>query len=217
MGQIIVLFGVATPEIAGHAHFRTLPQICQRAPVTEGQPLPAFGGAGTGGIESAEFVASRQGYRLFTLITDDPDVPDLPYSPFAALMVEIQTGFGRTLSHLPAVFGVSRQTLYNWMKGELPKDQHREKLVQLAEAARVFTPSGFKPTAAMLDRTVAKGKSFIELLGDGASGREMAQKLIRIVQRGASERNKLDAMLGDRKAPRLEVSHLGRQSFQDEM
>ena len=113
-------------------------------------------------------------------------------------MKEVKAGFGRTMSHLPAVFGVSRQTLYNWLNGEIPKEQHQGKLVQLAVAARVFNGAGFKPTALSLDRSVAQGKSFIELIGQGADGRETAERLIRIEKRGAAAREKLDALLGDR-------------------
>ena len=120
------------------------------------------------------------------------------------------------MSHLPAVFGVSRQTLYNWLSGEIPKEQHRDKLVQLAAAARVFIEAGFKPTPLTLERTVARGKSLIELLSEGADGREMGQMLVRIVQRGTAAREKLDAMLGDRKAPRLDISDMGRPSLAED-
>ena len=135
------------------------------------------------------------------------------YEPYIDLMQEVQAGFGRTLSHLPAVFGVSRQALYNWMKGEVPKEQHRDKLVQLAEAAKVFSHLGFKPTAEILDCTVAKGKSFIELLSDGANGKEVANKLVRIVRRAVVERESLKAQLGERESPGLTSSDMGRQSF----
>lgn len=212
-----MFFGVPATEIPSHVHYRPTPAIYQRAPVAEGGPLPLFGGAGTGGIEGLDFVAKRQGYPLLTIIKADPVAPEETYAPYAKLMEEVKAGFGRTLSHLPAVFGVSRQTLYNWMSGEVPKEQHREKLVQLAEAARVFSESGFKPTALMLERTVAKGKSFIELLSEGANGRETAEKLIRIVRRGTAARDNLDALLGDREAPPPEIADKGRRSFPDEV
>jgi hypothetical protein len=111
---------------------------------------------------------------------------------------EVKAGFGRTMSHLPAVFGVSRQTFYNWLNGEIPKKKHQGKLVQLAASARVFIEAGFKPTALSLDRTVLHGKSFIELIGQGADGKESAERLIRLEKRGASARAKLDALLGER-------------------
>ena len=78
---------------------------------------------------------------------------------------------------------------------------------------RVFAESGFKPTAVMLERTVAKSKSLLELLGEGADGREIALKLVRIVTRGSTSRSKLDAVLGERKSLSLEISDVGRKSF----
>lgn len=212
-----MLLGFAAPaDIAAHALYKPIPAIYGRANIAEGGPLPNFGDVGTGGFEGLNFVTSRQGYRPFQIVAAELVAPAAPYAPYVDLMEEVKAGFGRTMSHLPAVFGVSRQTLYNWLSGEVPKEQHRDKLVQLAAAARVFIEAGFKPTAAALERTVARGKSLIELLGEGADGREMAQKLVRIAQRGATAREKLDAMLGDRKAPRLDVSDMGRPSLAED-
>jgi transcriptional regulator with XRE-family HTH domain len=120
------------------------------------------------------------------------------FTQYTDLMKDVKACFGRTMSHLPAVFGVSRQTLYNWLNGEIPKEQHQGKLVQLAASARVFIEAGFKPTALSLDRTVTHGKSFIEIIGQGADGKESAERLIRLENRGASTRAKIDALLGER-------------------
>ena len=110
--------------IKAHAYYKPVQAIYGQAPVAEGGPLPCFGGAGTGGIEGVHFATSRQGYRPFTVIVkvDVETIPE-PYAPYADLMKEVKSGFGRTLSHLSSVFGVSRQTLYNWLNGEIPKEQ----------------------------------------------------------------------------------------------
>jgi transcriptional regulator with XRE-family HTH domain len=139
------------------------------------------------------------------------------YAPYTDLMKEVKVGFGRTMSHLPAVFGVSRQTLYNWLNGETPKEQHQGKLVQLAAAARAFAEAGFKPTAPSLDRTVAQGKSFVELIGQGADGKETAERLVRIEKRGAAAREKLDALLGDRSPSRPNVADMGRPALNEDV
>lgn len=81
------------------------------------------------------FVTSRQGYRPYAVVKVEGAASPEPYAPYTDLMKEVKVGFGRTMSHLPAVFGVSRQTLYNWLSGEIPKEQHQGKLVQLAAAA----------------------------------------------------------------------------------
>lgn len=211
------MFGLAVPvaDFNAYPHYRAVPAIHSRATVAEGRPLPCFGGSGTGGIEGVQFVMSRQGYSPFVILKIEPTNTQEIFAPYTDLMREVKAGFGRTMSHLPAVFGVSRQTLYNWLNGETPKEQHQSKLLQLAAAARVFTSTGFKPTALSLDRTVTNGKSFIELIGQGADGKGAAERLIRIEKRGASAREKLDALLGDRSSPRPDVADMGRPALNE--
>lgn len=194
------------------AHYRPVPASYRQVTRSEGGLLPCFGGSGTGGIESVHFVISRQGYSPYPILKGEPAPAPDTYAPYADLMKEVKVGFGRTMCHLPAVFGVSRKTLYNWLNGETPKEQHQGKLIQLAAAARVFAKTGFKPTALSLERTVAQGKSFVELIGQGADGKETAERLVRIEKRGATAREKLDALLGNRTPSRPDVADMGRPS-----
>lgn len=213
------MLGLAVPvdDINAHAHYRPVPAIHRQATVAESGPLPYFGGSGTGGVEGVYFVMSRQGYSPFAILKVElAKTPD-SYAPYTDLMMEVKAGFGRTMSHLPAVFGVSRQTLYNWLNGETPKEQHQGKLVQLAAAARVFTEAGFKPTASSLERTVAQGKSFAELVGQGANGKETAERLVRMEKRGLAAREKLDALLGDRTPSRPDVADMGRPAINEDV
>lgn len=166
---------------------------------------------GTGGTALEAFVLQSFGYHRFAIIMPAPVVED---APFAKLMRQVKAGFGRTMSRLPEAFGVSRQTLYNWLEGETPKAIHQERIRQLAEAAAVFAELGIKPTPAMLDRTVAQGKTFLQLMAAGANGKETAKKLIRIVQRSTTSRDKLDALLAGRKA-KLDASDIGAPSFDE--
>jgi len=57
----------------------------------------------------------------------------------------------------------------------------------------------------------------VELIGEGSDGKETAERLVRIVKRGAVSRGKLDALLGDRKSPRLDVSDMGRPSLKEDV
>ncbi|NMG48990.1 hypothetical protein GO613_12850 [Azoarcus communis] len=213
------MLGLAVPvgDINAHVHYRPIPAIYRQATVAEGGPLPCFGGSGTGGVESVHFVLSRQGYSPFSILKIELAAVQDTYAPYTNLMKEVKAGFGRTISHLPAVFGVSRQTLYNWLNGETPKPHHQGRLVQLASAARVFTEAGFKPTALSLERTVAQGKSFVELIGQGADGKETAERLVRIEKRGADAREKLDALLGDRTLSRSDVADIGRPALNEDI
>lgn len=190
--------------------YRPAPAIYRRAPI-ECRPLPVIGAVGTGGLENAGYYRFRMGYQPFPVVEF---VTQPEQAPFAELMREVKTSFGRTMTRLPEVFGVSRQTLYNWLDGDVPKPPQQAKLTQLAEAARVFAEFGFKPTSQALDRTVTEGKSFLELLSDGASGRDTAKKLVRISQRGVESRTKLTELLGGRKA-RPELSDIGTNSLRE--
>lgn len=122
-------------------------------------------------------------------------------SQFSSLMKEIRQGFGRTFSRLPQVFGVSRQTLYNWLDGEIPNERHHTRILQLAEAGRAFSESSFIPTAAALTRTLSAGKSFLELLSEGEGGRDNAQRLMRLVERSRASRARVAAVLEGRNSP----------------
>ena len=213
------MFGLAVPvsDINVHAPYRPAPAISNRATVGDGGPLPCFGGSGTGGVESVYFVMSRQGYSPYAILKVELAAAQETFAPYTNLMKEVKAGFGRTMSHLPAVFGVSRQTLYNWLNGETPKEQHQDKLVQLAAAARAFTEAGFKPSALSLERTVAQGRSFVELIGQGADGKETAERLVRIEKRGTVAKAKLDALLGGRTPSRPDVSDMGRPAFNEDV
>lgn len=183
-----------TTDFAG-AHYRPQLAVYSRV-IAVDRPFP-HREVGTGGLASELFVRSSMGYQPFKVLEF---ISPVDQTPFASLMQEVKTGFGRTLSRLPEVFGVSRQTLYNWLDGETPKSVHQEKLKQLAQAGNVFTELGFKLTPLMLDRTIAQGKTFIQLMADGADGKNTAKKLVGIVQRGTESRAKLDQLLGGRKA-----------------
>jgi len=192
--------------------YRPPPAISVRA-VAEGRPLPLMGAVGTGGMETGSYHLMRMGYPLLEVV---PTNAALEEAPFAKLMQEVKSGFGRTMSRLPEVFGVSRQTLYNWLDGETPKDTHHAKIIQLAEASRTFSELGFKPTSSSLDRTVLHGMSLLQLLANGADGRDAAKKLVRISQRAAESKSKLDGLLGGRKM-RLDASDVGTPSLNEDV
>lgn len=191
-------------------HYRPVPAVYSRAQALE-RPLP-LQVVGTGGVASAQFVREAFGYQPYEVLEQPLVIEEAPY---AKLMGQVKSGFGRTMSRLPEVFGVSRQTLYNWLEGETPKAAHQERLRQLAEAAKVFSELGIKPTSPMLDQTVAQGKSFLQLMAAGTNGREAANGLLRIVHRGAESRAKLDALLNGRKT-KLAAADMGAPALDED-
>jgi hypothetical protein len=188
------------------------------APLPPNQYIVGLPYPGTGGNSSVDLIRSRFGYRPPFLILEQHDDPPAgaPAPSCANLMQEVISGFGRTLSRLPVVFGVSRQTLYNWRDGERPKEANQAKLIQLAAAARTFSAAQFTPTSPMLDRTVAQGKSFLTLLAEGADGADAANRLMRIVQRDRAADARFDAALPGRPKVKLTTSDFGAEAFEED-
>lgn len=183
-----------SPEMRVGGYFSSGRAVDAFAPATSRLPSPQVG---TGGVASLAFVRQPYGYACFCIVTRTQVEPE---TAFSHDMAQVKAGFGRTMSCLPAIFGVSRQTLYNWLDGQTPKEQHQLPLHQLAQAAVMFVELAFKPTPAMLDRTLDSGKSFIQMIAGGADGRDTAKKLVHIVRRGRDSRAKLDALLAGKKA-----------------
>jgi len=165
--------------------------------VAEGPAWPIFGQVSSGClllIECFNQRAIHPGY-VVVHVENRARLSFDAVNNYSGPMEEIRQGFGRTFSRLPIVFGVSRQTLYNWLDGEMPKERHQAPILQLAEAARTFSESSFTPTAASLTRTLSRGKSFLGLMSDGADGHDAAQKLITLTQRSFVSRARLNATL----------------------
>lgn len=201
----------AAPSFSSEAYW-SAPVIERRADVAA--PPLRIADIGTGGMHLREFVLSTVGYPLRDLVVYVQGAPEPALH--VRQMEQVKAGFGRTMSRLPEVFGVSRQTLYNWLNGETPKDAHLGRLHELAEAAAVFSKLGFKPTAPLLDRTLMQGKSFLQLLAQGENGKELAKKLVRVHQRSDSARAKLDAILGGQKA-RPTAEDFGAPAFKEDV
>jgi transcriptional regulator with XRE-family HTH domain len=196
--------------------FYSNPAIHSPAPVTLPPPSLPVMIVGTGGVANGSFYLNQCRYLEAVIERSKPNQAVRDSTTVVEMMQEIKNGFGRTMTRLPAVFGVSRQTLYNWLRGETPKDLHREKLHQLVEAANVFSERNYKPASAALDRTVAEGKSLLQLLAEGADGRDAAEKFLRVVQRGERSRARLDELLGGRKA-RLVADDIGAPALDESL
>ena len=168
----------------------------QNAVRVEARPWPVRN-PGTGGLPLVALVQSDIGYSMVPVVVAVPQAVD---TPFSDLMQVVQAGFGRTMSSLPGVFGVSRQTLYNWLKGETPKVVYQERIRELAKAASLFQDLGFVSTTQALSRVLIDGKSFLQLVAEGADGKDMAKKLVSLIRRGDDSRAKLNALMGGRRA-----------------
>ncbi|WP_187293898.1 helix-turn-helix domain-containing protein [Gloeobacter kilaueensis] len=103
------------------------------------------------------------------------------------------------MSNLAAIFGVSRQTIYNWLNGEQPRREHISKLEDLVQATDIISRAGIPITGALLKRPVLNGKSLLETAQIGGSAQEAARRLVQLVSREVEQRQRLAERFAGRK------------------
>jgi transcriptional regulator with XRE-family HTH domain len=102
------------------------------------------------------------------------------------------------VSDLAATFGVSRQSVYNWLNGEPVAAENAERLHDLAQAADVLAHEGVEINAALLKRKFANGRTLMQVALAGESARDAALMLVQIHQREAVQRERMNARFASR-------------------
>ena len=110
----------------------------------------------------------------------------------------IRTVLSPAVSDLAATFGVSRQSVYNWLNGEPVAVENAEKLQDLAQAADVLEHEGVGVNAALLKRKFADGRTLMQVALAGESARDAALMLVQIHRREAVQRERIKARFADR-------------------
>lgn len=102
------------------------------------------------------------------------------------------------MTNIAKMFGVSRQTIYNWSKGELPTAEHAAKLQDIAIAADILSVSGIVPNGLLLKRKLVDGKNLYDLIAEGRSAQDSVQRLVQIVKRESAQKEMLSLRFAGR-------------------
>ena len=102
------------------------------------------------------------------------------------------------VSDLATTFGVSRQSVYNWLNGEPVADENAAKLQDLAQAADVLAHEGVSINAALLKRKFSNGRTLMQVAQAGESARDAALMLVQIHKREAVQRKRMSARFANR-------------------
>lgn len=114
-----------------------------------------------------------------------------------------------TMLELASVFGVSRQTVYDWQQGSQPVPQTTQRLAQLARVADIFAEAKVSVDAKTLRRRVAGVGTLLDVISNGGDAESMAQSLAGTLNREASQRERLQAQLAGRKRAPANPSDFG--------
>ncbi len=106
------------------------------------------------------------------------------------------------VSDLATTFGVSRQSVYNWLNGEPVADDNAAKLQDLAQAADVLAHEGVLVNAALLKRKFANGRTLMQVAQAGESARDAALMLVQIHKREAAQRERMSGRFANRSKTR---------------
>jgi transcriptional regulator with XRE-family HTH domain len=157
----------------------------------------ALTGIGTGGELSMEHLqrSARQA-QLMVPVVEVADVERVR-TPSENLS-RIRDVLNPAVSNLATTFGVSRQSVYNWLNGEPVADENAAKLHDLAQAADVLAHEGVRSNAALLKRKFANGRTLMQVAQAGESAREAALALIQIHKREAVQRERMNARFANR-------------------
>lgn len=103
---------------------------------------------------------------------------------------QIRLGLNLTTSSLAKILKVSRQTVYNWIKGETLSEEHLAHLERLAKAASLMSAEKISIAGVTLKRRLFSGKTFHEALTvfDPA---EVTQSMISILLRENQQRERM--------------------------
>jgi len=157
----------------------------------------AFSAIGTGGDLSVEQLLRTtqpelHGASSFEIVEADP-----VRSPSEDL-ARIREVLNPAVSDLATTFGVSRQSVYNWLNGEAVTQENAAKLQDLAQAADVLAHEGVAKNSALLKRKLPNDKTLMQIAQAGESARDAALTLVNIYKREAAQRERMNARFANR-------------------
>jgi transcriptional regulator with XRE-family HTH domain len=127
-----------------------------------------------------------------------PTVDLAPVRRPAEDLARIREVLKPAVSDLATTFGVSRQSVYNWLNGEQVAEENAAKLQDLAQAADVLAHEGIAVNAALLKRKFANGRTLLQVAQAGGSTRDAALQLVHIHKREATQRERMAARFANR-------------------
>ena len=165
---------------------------------------------GTGGLMSAEYIAKRaeRGYA-YSQITNAPAHLGVVQRTPAENVARVREVLKPAVSDLAVLFGVSRQTIYDWQGGAQPSEENASRLSDLAGAADVLAMGGVAATPRLMQRRIAGGKRLLDIVREGGSVIDAAHTLAKMIQREHEERQTLDSKLAARTRQPVDYSDAG--------
>ena len=157
----------------------------------------ALTGIGTGGELSLEHLQrSAQRAQHMVPVAEVAEVKQVRTA--SEDLSRIREVLSPAISDLATTFGVSRQSVYNWLNGEPVAEENAAKLQDLAQAADLLAHERVGINTALLKRKFANGRTLMQVAQSGESARDAALMLVQIHKREAAQRERMSARFANR-------------------
>lgn len=154
---------------------------------------------GTGGIIDFHSLEQYQsGNSSPSNILKIPAIESEPSTNPVEYIQRIREIFSPAISDLAKSLNVSRQAVYNWLNGEMPKEKHLAKLQDLAQSAEMIAQAGISMTGSLMKRKIVNGHNLLEVSQSGGSVLDAVQALIHIVRRENKQRERMKSRFANR-------------------
>lgn len=176
---------------------------------------------GTGGLATPCFVAERgdRGYRIPGIEYSNLRSRSLtaPARTASQNLSRVREIFGPSMTELAALFGVSRQAVYNWLAGQAVSEENGEQLAQLAAAADVLAAEGLSSQRSLVKRKLGGGKTFLQAVYGGEPPASAAYRLVSMLKSELAQGATVSTRLASRKRKAIDLadiagSHLNEHS-----
>jgi transcriptional regulator with XRE-family HTH domain len=162
--------------------------------------------AGTGGFFSPTNAALVPQWTNAPAVTISctPSLERKSQAPEASIpkaILQIRDGLGLTMSEVADIFGVSRQAVYLWLKGENLKNEYVQRAWQLSLIAEQLQLAGIDRPEHFIHRPLSpEGASLFKMLLDGA---DTDSTLALLKEQFKAEQSSRDKSVSERQNTRL--------------
>lgn len=113
-------------------------------------------------------------------------------------LIHIREVLKPPISELAQAFGVTRQSVYNWLNGESVSDENAARINDLARAADLMAHAGITTDSTLLKRKNTNDQTLLQVVRAGGSAVNAAHWLVNIHKREAVQRERMRAKFSAR-------------------
>lgn len=120
-----------------------------------------------------------------------------------------------SITEIAKVCGVSRQAVYEWIKGSPLSEKNAQRIANLGEVATVFTSANIEISPQMLRRKINGDQSILSAIMGNGKADNLARQLVVTLLREAAQRQRLASRLAGREKSKLDSDKFGSPHFNE--